>query len=133
MASNIKRVILKKNAGTHFEFTVSRVCSLRLQCYIEQNPEDAAALVERIEKMITSEIQSRQPLINKFNKAGQPLRMFDRLGNGQYPLMNIIKWFMSEEALDAIEATKGVGKEVSSGPPPQTMSLLALRAANGRN
>lgn len=99
-----------------------------LQCYIEENPEDAHAVIERTEKMVSSEIQARQKTINKFNKEGQPLRMFDRLGNGKFPLMNIIKWFMSDESLDAIEETKPAN---TPAVRPQAMSLLELRAANG--
>jgi len=102
-----------------------------IQCYIEQNPEDAAAVMQRAEKMMATEIQARQKLVNKFSKPGQPLRMFDRLGNGKYSLMNIIKWFMSEKSLEAIETEQAKLKASSSATPlPQTMSMLELRAAN---
>lgn len=100
-----------------------------LQAYIQAHPEQAAEVVDRADAMIRSEIGKRSKLVKKFNKPGQPLRMYDRLASGKFKLTTVLNSFFSYETADLIAQARKAEKKA----PPPTMSLIGakLHASTG--
>jgi len=115
-----------KNWDTFRVYYLEGMLAPLLQAYIQEHPEQAADVIDRADALIKSEIKDRSKLISKFNKAGQSLRMFDRLGDGQFKLMTVLNCFFSYETAELIEEARAQQKQAAKAPKsPETMEAIS--------